>query len=60
MSEIKFGTDGWRAIIDKDFTDINVTRASYAIAKYITSIFMQTQEALHKIKQFVHYARKIS
>ena len=23
MSEIKFGTDGWRAIIDKDFTDTN-------------------------------------
>lgn len=35
MSEIKFGTDGWRAIIDKDFTDTNVTRVSYAIAKYV-------------------------
>jgi len=22
MSEIKFGTDGWRAIIDKDFTGL--------------------------------------
>ncbi len=39
MSEIKFGTDGWRAIIDKDFTDINVKRASYAIAKYVLDNF---------------------
>ena len=39
MSEIKFGTDGWRAIIDKDFTDTNVTRASYAIAKYVLDNF---------------------
>lgn len=39
MSEIKFGTDGWRAIIDKDFTDKNVTRASYAIAKYVLDNF---------------------
>lgn len=39
MSEIKFGTDGWRAIIDKDFTDNNVTRASYAIAKYVLDNF---------------------
>lgn len=39
MSDIKFGTDGWRAIIDKDFTDENVTRASYAIAKYILDNF---------------------
>lgn len=39
MSDIKFGTDGWRAIIDKDFTDTNVTRASYAIAKYILDNF---------------------
>lgn len=39
MSEIKFGTDGWRAVIDKDFTDKNVERASYAIAKYILDNF---------------------
>lgn len=32
---IKFGTDGWRAIIDKDFTEENVKRTSLAIGKYI-------------------------
>ena len=39
MSEIKFGTDGWRAIIDKDFNDENVKRTSFAIAKYILDNF---------------------
>lgn len=39
MNEIKFGTDGWRAVIDKDFTDNNVERASYAIAKYVLDNF---------------------
>ena len=39
MSDIKFGTDGWRAIIDKDFTDENVKRASFAIAKYVYDNF---------------------
>jgi phosphomannomutase len=39
MSNIKFGTDGWRAIIDKDFTDENVKRTSFAIAKYILDNF---------------------
>jgi len=32
---IKFGTDGWRAILDKDFTDENVERVTLAIGKYI-------------------------
>ncbi len=31
---IKFGTDGWRAIIDQDFNDENVKLVSGAIAKY--------------------------
>lgn len=39
MSEIKFGTDGWRAITDKDFNDENVSRATKAIAKYIIDNF---------------------
>ena len=25
MANIKFGTDGWRAIVDKDFNEKNVT-----------------------------------
>jgi len=31
---IKFGTDGWRAIIDEDFSNENVKLVSGAIAKY--------------------------
>jgi len=32
--KIKFGTDGWRAIIDQDFNEENVKLASQAIANY--------------------------
>ena len=35
MSEIKFGTDGWRGIIADDFTYANVRVAAGAIAKYV-------------------------
>src|SRR5579863_5258840 len=33
--EIKFGTDGWRAIIADDFTFDNVRRVAGAIASYV-------------------------
>ena len=36
---IKFGTDGWRAVLDRDFTEKNVTRVSLAIGKYIYETF---------------------
>jgi len=39
ISEIKFGTDGWRAITDKVFTDENVKMAVIAIAKYVFENF---------------------
>ncbi|MDD4956164.1 MAG: phosphoglucomutase/phosphomannomutase family protein [Candidatus Omnitrophica bacterium] len=35
MSNIKFGTDGWRAIISKDFTFDNVEIVAQAIADFI-------------------------
>jgi phosphomannomutase len=35
MSQIKFGTDGWRAIIAKDFTVENVARVAEATAKWM-------------------------
>ncbi len=35
MSEIKFGTDGWRAQIGEDFTFQNVRRVAAAIAQYV-------------------------
>ena len=38
-NEIKFGTDGWRAITDKVFTEENVNCAVTAIAKYVYETF---------------------
>lgn len=35
MTKIKFGTDGWRAIIAKDFTVENVARVTEAVSKYL-------------------------
>ncbi len=35
MDIIKFGTDGWRAIIAKDFTVYNVARVSQALAEWL-------------------------
>lgn len=34
MGEIKFGTDGWRAVIAQDFTFANVARVAQAVADY--------------------------
>lgn len=41
MSQIKFGTDGWRAIIAKDYTVDNVQRVSEATAKWMLKKGMQ-------------------
>src|SRR4051812_37616659 len=35
MRDIKFGTDGWRAIIAKDFTTDNVARVTEATCKWL-------------------------
>jgi len=35
MTQIKFGTDGWRGLIADDFTFDNVRRVAGAIAKYV-------------------------
>ncbi len=35
MTKIKFGTDGWRAIIAKDFTVENVARVTEAVSEYL-------------------------
>jgi len=37
--KIKFGTDGWRAIIAKEFTTDNVARVSVAVAEYLYDNF---------------------
>ena len=39
MAEIKFGTDGWRAVTGKDFNEDNVLKATQAIAKYVYETF---------------------
>ena len=38
MDKIKFGTDGWRAIIAQDFTVENVARVSEATAKWLLKL----------------------
>ena len=35
MDPIKFGTDGWRGVIARDFTFENVRRVAQAIADYV-------------------------
>ena len=39
MTKIKFGTDGWRAIIAKEYTVDNVARVSLASAHWLTNNF---------------------
>lgn len=39
MTEIKFGTDGWRAIIAKEYTVENVARVSLATAEWVKEKF---------------------
>ncbi len=39
MTKIKFGTDGWRAIIAKDFTVDNVARVTIASAAWVKKNF---------------------
>lgn len=39
MANIKFGTDGWRAVVGEDFNSENVALVSNAIAKYIFDNF---------------------
>ena len=37
MSDIKFGTDGWRALIAKDYTVNNVARVSIAVSNWLNN-----------------------
>ena len=38
MTQIKFGTDGWRGLIADDFTFENVRRVAGAIAGYVLKL----------------------
>jgi phosphomannomutase len=46
MTPIKFGTDGWRAIIAKDFTTENITRVAEATALWLTKNFQEPSVVL--------------
>jgi len=35
LAALKFGTDGWRGVLDEDFTDENVRKVTHAIARYV-------------------------
>lgn len=35
--EIRFGTDGWRGVIDEDFNEVNVRLVAQAVAAYLHS-----------------------
>jgi phosphomannomutase len=37
VTQIKFGTSGWRAVMAEDFTFANVKRAVHGIARYVAS-----------------------
>lgn len=39
MANIKFGTDGWRAVVGVEFTSENVANVTKAIAKYVFENF---------------------
>ena len=39
MGKIKFGTDGWRAIVGEDFSAENVKKVTLAVAKYVFENF---------------------
>jgi phosphomannomutase len=38
VSQIKFGTDGWRGVIAEDFTHENVRKVAHAIARYVVRV----------------------
>ena len=47
MTQIKFGTDGWRAVIAEDFTFANVARVAQAAADYWKSEILNPQSEIH-------------
>ena len=67
MTQIKFGTSGWRAVMAEEFTFDNVRRAVHGIARYVIS--QQPRAGKHRIivgrdprflgESFVELAREI-
>ena len=62
MAPIKFGTDGWRAVIAEDFTFANVARVAQATADFWNSEISDSQSEIfgRKPKIIVGYDRRFS
>ena len=60
MAQIKFGTDGWRAVIAEDFNFANVARVAQAAADYWKSEVHSPQSEIsgRKLKVVVGYDRR--
>ena len=60
MSQIKFGTDGWRAVIAEDFTFENVARVAQATADFWKSEISNSKSKIHgrAAKVIVGYDRR--
>lgn len=50
---IKFGTDGWRAVIAEDFTFANVERVAYAVGLYVKENYHAKSD--HKVPMLIGY-----
>lgn len=63
--QIKFGTDGWRGLIAKDFTFANVCKVTRAIASYLENAYSKDRPVLVSYDtrfladQFAHTAAEI-
>jgi phosphomannomutase len=60
MAQIKFGTDGWRAVIAEDFTFANVARVAQAAADYWKSEVQSPRSKVfgYELKVVVGYDRR--
>jgi phosphomannomutase len=60
MAQVKFGTDGWRAVIAEDFTFANVARVAQATADYWKSEIRNPKSEIfgHELKVVVGCDRR--
>lgn len=60
MAQIKFGTDGWRAVIAEDFSFANVARVAQATADYWKSQIQNPKSEIYKrdLKVIVGFDRR--
>lgn len=60
MSDIKFGTDGWRGRIADDYTYANVRRAAQAFATFLNSQKPNNQQSARAASVVVGYDKRFS